>query len=134
MLNLIYNLFIGLPLFIIKFSLYFVSAIFAGIYVIAKEIIIHILALFGLIFSNNGNNKYNKQQKNNIKVYNYYQEEPQPKKAKKTLSFKEEEFEKEAELWGLSEEDKRIAKEEKMTSAEFIEAEERDDDELFTDE
>ncbi len=134
MLNLIYNLFIGLPLLIIKFSLYFVSAIFAGIYVIAKEIIIHILALFGLIFSNNGNNKYNKQQKNNIKVYNYYQEEPQPKKAKKTLSFKEEEFEKEAELWGLSEEDKRIAKEERMTSAEFIEAEERDDDELFTDE
>lgn len=134
MLNLIYNLFIGLPLLIIKFSLYFVSAIFAGIYVIAKEIIIHILALFGLIFSNNGNNKYNKQQKNNIKVYNYYQEEPQPKKAKKTLSFKEEKFEKEAELWGLSEEDKRIAKEERMTSAEFIEAEERDDDELFTDE
>ncbi len=134
MLNLIYNLFIGLPLLIIKFSLYFVSAIFAGIYVIAKEIIIHILALFGLIFSNNGNNKYNKQQKNNIKVYNYYQEESQPKKAKKTLSFKEEEFEKEAELWRLSEEDKRIAKEERMTSAEFIEAEERDDDELFTDE
>ena len=134
MLNLIYNLFIGLPLLIIKFSLYFVSAIFAGIYVIAKEIIIHILALFGLIFSNNVNNKYNKQQKNNIKVYNYYQEEPQPKKAKKTLSFKEEEFEKEAELWGLSEEDKRIAKEERMTPAEFIEAEERDDDELFTDE
>ena len=134
MLNLIYNLFIGLPLLIIKFSIYFVSAIFAGIYVLAKEIIIHILALFGLIFSNNGNNKYNKQQKNNIKVYNYYQEEPQPKKAKKTLSFKEEEFEKEAELWGLSEEDKRIAKEERMTPAEFIEAEERDDDELFTDE
>lgn len=134
MLNLIYNLFIGLPLLIIKFSLYFVSAIFAGIYVIAKEIIIHILALFGLIFSNNGNNKYNKQQKNNIKVYNYYQEEPQPKKAKKTLSFKEEKFEKEAELLGLSEEDKRIAKEERMTPAEFIEAEERDDDELFTDE
>lgn len=134
MLNLIYNLFIGLPLLIIKFSIYFLSAIFAGIYVLAKEIIIHILALFGLIFSNNGNNKYNKQQKNNIKVYNYYQEEPQPKKAKKTLSFKEEEFEKEAELWGLSEEDKRIAKEERMTPAEFIEAEERDDDELFTDE
>lgn len=134
MLNLIYNLFIGLPLLIIKFSIYFVSAIFAGIYVLAKEIIIHILALFGLIFSNNGNNKYNKQQKNNIKVYNYYQEKPQPKKAKKTLSFKEEEFEKEAELWGLSEEDKRIAKEERMTPAEFIEAEERDDDELFTDE
>lgn len=134
MINLIYNLFIGLPLLIIKFSIYFVSAIFAGIYVLAKEIIIHILALFGLIFSNNGNNKYNKQQKNNIKVNDYYQEEPQPKKTKKALSFKEEEFEKEAELWGLSEEDKRIAKEERMTPAEFIEAEERDDDELFTDE
>ena len=99
MLNLIYNLFIGLPLLIIKFSLYFVSAIFAGIYVIAKEIIIHILALFGLIFSNNGNNKYNKQQKNNIKVYNYYQEEPQPKKAKKLYHLKKKNLKKKQNFW-----------------------------------
>ena len=35
---------------------------------------------------------------------------------------------------GLSEEDRRIAKEERMTPAEFIEAEEYDDDELLKDE
>ena len=45
-----------------------------------------------------------------------------------------ENFDKEAKLWGLSEEDKRIAKEERMTPADFVEAEERDDDELITDE
>lgn len=44
------------------------------------------------------------------------------------------EFEREAKLWGLSEEDKRIAKQERMSPADFIEAEERDDDELYTDE
>lgn len=49
-------------------------------------------------------------------------------------NYKDEEFDKEAELWGLSEEDKRITKEERMTPADFIEAEERDDDELITDE
>lgn len=49
-------------------------------------------------------------------------------------NYKEEQFDKEAELWGLPEEDKRIAKEERMSPADFIEAEERDDDELITDE
>lgn len=46
----------------------------------------------------------------------------------------DKEFEREAKLWGLSEEDKRIAKQERMSPADFIEAEERDDDELYTDE
>lgn len=46
----------------------------------------------------------------------------------------DEKFEKEAKLWSLSEEDKRIAKQERMSPADFIEAEERDDDELVTDE
>lgn len=49
-------------------------------------------------------------------------------------NYKDEEFDKEVELFGLSEEYKRIAKEERMTPADFIEAEERDDDELITDE
>ena len=49
-------------------------------------------------------------------------------------NYKDEEFDKEAKLWGLSEEDKRIAKEERMSPADFIEAEERDDDELITNE
>lgn len=48
-------------------------------------------------------------------------------------NYKDEEFDKESELWGLSEEDKIIAKEERMSPADFIEAEERDD-ELITDE
>lgn len=52
----------------------------------------------------------------------------------KELSWKEKEFDKEAKLLGLSESDKRIAKEERMSPADFIEAEERDDDELITDE
>ena len=55
-------------------------------------------------------------------------------KKEKELSWEEEKFEREADLWGLSEEDRRIAKEERMTPAEFIEAEEYDDDELLKDE
>jgi len=47
---------------------------------------------------------------------------------------KKSDFDKEADLWGLSEEDIRIAKEERMSPAEFVEAEERDDDVLDTDE
>ena len=50
------------------------------------------------------------------------------------LSWKEKQFEKEADLWGLSSEDRRLAKEERMSPADFIEAEERNDDELDTDE
>ena len=53
---------------------------------------------------------------------------------RKIKSWREEQFDREAELWGLSEEDKRIAKEERMTPAEFVEAEEYDDDELILDE
>lgn len=52
----------------------------------------------------------------------------------KEMSWKEKEFEKEADLWGLSKEDRRIAKEERMSPAEFVEAEEHNDDELFLDE
>lgn len=33
-------------------------------------------------------------------------------------------------IWGLSKEDKRMAREERMTDADYIEAEERDDDNL----
>jgi len=55
-------------------------------------------------------------------------------KKEKELSWEEEQFEREADLWGLSENDRRIAKEERMTPAEFIEAEEYDDDELLLDE
>ena len=46
----------------------------------------------------------------------------------------ESDFERESKLWGLSKEDKRIAKEERMSQADYIEAEEYDDDELLLDE
>ena len=46
----------------------------------------------------------------------------------------ESEFEREAKKWGLSKEDKRIAKEERMSPADYIEAEEYDDDNLDLDE
>ena len=42
-------------------------------------------------------------------------------------------FNRETNLWGLSNEDKRIAKEERMSDADYIEAEERDDDNLDDD-
>lgn len=53
---------------------------------------------------------------------------------KKEKSWKEKEFEREADLWGLSKEDREIAKEERMSPSEFIEAEEYNDDDLFLDE
>lgn len=53
---------------------------------------------------------------------------------KQEMTWEEKEFEEQADLWGLSEEDRRIAKEERMTPAEFVEAEEYDDDELLLDE
>ena len=74
--------------------------------------------------------------------YHVVREEVMPKNVKKEkkkektkkLSWKEEEFEREAKLWGLSEEDKQIAKTEGFTPADFVEAEERMDDILDTDE
>lgn len=44
--------------------------------------------------------------------------------------YDEETFEKEADKWGLSKRDRERAKEERMTPSEYIEAEERDDDNL----
>lgn len=51
----------------------------------------------------------------------------------KKTSWKEDEFEKEANILGLSKEDKRIAKEEGMNPSDYIEAEENDDDVLDED-
>lgn len=52
---------------------------------------------------------------------------------KNKKSWKEEEFNKQTDLWGLSEEDRRIAKQERMSPADYVEAEEYDDDELLKD-
>lgn len=71
----------------------------------------------------------------------YYEHEEDKKKnsipkndLEEKLFYKNEKFEKEANLCGLSKEDRKIANEERMPPADFIEAEERDDDELFIDE
>ena len=82
--------------------------------------------------------KASKEGEKNIILPKIVYEEPQTytknnDKTKKTKSWRDIEFDKESELWGLSEEDKRIAKEEGMSPAEFIEAEEYDDDELMLD-
>ena len=47
--------------------------------------------------------------------------------------YKEKEFEKEADKWGLSKKDRERAKNERMSPAEYVEAEERDDDDLDDD-
>ena len=84
--------------------------------------------------------KYKNKEFDSIPGFKVIEEEIQDediiinKTNKKELSWREQEFEKEAQLWGLSEEDKSIAKEEGMTPAEFVEAEEYDDDELTLDE
>ena len=75
-----------------------------------------------------------------VNKYNVYEEKitkpgTNNKKIIDVTDYEEiDEFERDAKLWNLSEEDKRIAKEERMSPADFIEAEERDDDELITDE
>ena len=51
----------------------------------------------------------------------------------KIINIPRKSFNKEADLYGLSKEDRLIAKEERMTPAEYIEAEENDDDNLDKD-
>lgn len=54
---------------------------------------------------------------------------------KQTFKHKQKtyEYDKENDIWHLTEEDKRIAKEERMSYADYIEAEEHDDDNLDND-
>lgn len=85
-------------------------------------------------------NEYSKKHKEimnslpNIEVFDYKEEtksnHKEKQKRKNKISWKDKEFEKESNLWGLSNEDKRIAKEERMSPADYDEAVENDDDEL----
>lgn len=72
-----------------------------------------------------------------IEVINIIEEPKKNKKLIKTqvsnITWKDDDFDKQAKLWGLSKEDKRIAKEERMSPADYVEAEENDDDELVND-
>ena len=55
--------------------------------------------------------------------------------SKQTFKHKQRtyEYDQENDIWHLSKEDKRIAKSERMSYADYIEAEERDDDNLDND-
>ena len=72
-----------------------------------------------------------------IEVINQVEEPVLEKKTTKSqkqkISWRDKEFDKEARLWGLSKEDKKIAKEERMSPADYVEALENDDDELDED-
>lgn len=69
-----------------------------------------------------------------IEVFDYIEETKSSSKEKiqrkNKVPWKDKEFEKESNLWGLSNEDRRIAKEERMSPADYDEAEENDDDVL----
>ena len=83
----------------------------------------------------NKNDKKTANLKSNIEFVDYdFEESKVNNKSKNKSSWFDNKFEKEADLWGLSKEDRRIAKEERMSPADFIEAEEYDDDELLKDE
>jgi len=98
---------------VFRFMFELIIALFKGLFYILKFIFVGVSDGIGTISTIS--NKRKKQKKNK-------------------KSYKEEQFEREADLWGLFKEEKRIAKEERMSPADFIEAEERDDDVLDTDE
>lgn len=105
-------------------------------YHIFKLVVIFIVEIFSfikVIIGKDNKKKYHSKHQEDSELF-FPEVKPLNTKTKEKISWKEEEFEREADLWGLSKEDRRIAKEERMSPADFIEAEERDDDELVTDE
>ena len=110
------------PFYLIYYSVVFLVYFFCFLVECFVCLYECILSLFGISFEsyNKYSNKKNSNKKRKNKVID--------------VSWKEKEFNKEADLWGLSKEDRRIAREERMSPADYVEAEERDDDELVTDE
>lgn len=114
--------------YLFKFIGYFLYAMII-VMVWGIQIIINLVKFFISLFSkNNYKPRYVK-----LSSINEFKNNTSKKTMKKDYA-KKTEFDKEADLWGLSEEDRRIAKEERMSPADYIEAEERDDDVLDTDE
>ena len=109
---------IAIVISMFKLSFYLIYIFIKAIIIIFECIINLILGLF------TNNNKHHKE---------IYITKDNSKSKKDTKTYKDIEFDKEAELWGLSKEDKRIAKEERMSPADYIEAEEYDDDNLDID-
>lgn len=106
---------------IFKLSFYLFYIFIKVIIIIFECIINHILGLF------TNNKKHHKE------IYITKARKDNSKNKESTKSYKDIEFDKEAELWRLSKIDKRIVKEERMSPTDYIEAEEYDDDNLDTD-
>ena len=116
-------------------ELFFWLAYYSGVaicYIVA--LIFHLIkGIVNLILNKNGKKTTNL--KSNIEFVDYgFEESKVNNKSNNKSYWFDNKFEKEADLWGLTKEDRRIAKEEGMSPADFIEAEEYDDDELFKDE
>lgn len=106
-----------------KFIGYFLYAVIMFFVWCIQGIINFIIFLFSL-FSKKGSSRYVHF---NLRV-------PSNNISNKKKKYQEKSgFDKEADLWGLSKEDRIIAKEERMSPAEYVEAEERDNDDLDTD-
>lgn len=118
------------PLYLMYYMLKYMFKLVMAMVELMVIIIVWIISLFTGATKSNYSNTYSEDYS---KDYSNKTNKSKVSKKQK-VSWKEEEFEREADLWGLSKEDRRIAKEERMSPADFIEAEERDDDELFTDE
>ena len=125
---IIYSLLIPflISMYILYFGLYFFIKIFEYSYYFILWLFRLIIGIFTgnkkrTIYYKSSNNNYNTNNSNK-KIIDLTKEDY------------DEKFEEESKLWGLSKEDKRLAKEERMSPADFVEAEERDDDELVTDE
>ena len=149
MIRFLFNLTFIYPIKILLYSIaafFYFIAFFIEFIGWATTFIGYIISLIfyllkGLIsFVNNLNGKQNNKTIKTEYQNKIFREPPQFNHNRKSIfkekepSWEEKGFEREAKLWGLSENDKRIAKEERMSPADFIEAEERDDDELITDE
>lgn len=123
--------------YMLKLTFYLMVITFYFCFIFGKIIFSLFLMLFQLVYNKFGHGKiyFNYP---DFKIINPFHKKSSSKKSFSTNSTKknnfESSFDREAKLWGLSEEDKRIAKEERMSPADYVEAEERDDDELVTDE
>ena len=122
--------FFMIPFYLLYYIFYFSFIIFILIIWMFKVFIMGILWILSFIIKPIGNSKFYQEYRNN-----YYKVPGKMVKMKsnKKKESRDLEFDKESSLWGLSSSDKRIAKEERMSPADFIEAEERDDDNLDTD-
>jgi hypothetical protein len=97
-----------------------------------KAIIYVLAGTTGLIVNLISGNSQNQSRSQHTIIKNVYNANDNRGKNKKS-SWKDEQFDREANLWGLSKNDRRIAKQERMSPADYIEAEERDDDDLIDD-